>query len=67
MVMPLLGNLGDSMDRTKKPAIRTALTDKELADKLTRELEGGNCDGARSATGWTDPYRASGVKHGSGG
>lgn len=54
------------MDRKKTSAIRVALTDttKELAEKLARELEGGECAGNRSATGWTDPYRASGVKHG---
>ena len=57
------------MDRKKASTIRVALTDttKELAEKLARELEDGACEGTRSATGWTDPYRASGVKHGAGG
>jgi hypothetical protein len=55
------------MDRREKPVVRVSLTQagNKLADKLGRELEGNGCDGSRSATGWTDPYRASGVKHGS--
>jgi hypothetical protein len=55
------------MHREKKPAIRVKLTDvsEELTQKLGRELEGRESEGSRSATGWNDPYRASGVKHGS--
>jgi len=54
------------MNREKKPVIRAKLThvSGELAEKLGRELEGRESEGSRSATGWNDPYRASGVKHG---
>ena len=54
------------MNREKKPTIRVKLTgvSEELSEKLGRELEGKSDDDARSATGWNDPYRASGVKHG---
>ena len=57
------------MDRKKKPAIRVKLTEvsEELTQELGRELEGREAEGSRSATGWNDPYRASGVKHGASG
>lgn len=53
------------MERQKKRGIRTKLTavKEDLAQELSRELEGKKREGARSATGWNDPYRASGVKH----
>jgi hypothetical protein len=53
------------MKREKKPAIRVNLADvdEELTQALGRELEGKQKDGSRSATGWNDPYRASGTKH----
>ncbi len=53
------------MKNEKKPAIRVNLArvDESLAQALGRELEGKQTDGSRSATGWNDPYRASGAKH----
>jgi len=53
------------MKRDKKPAIHVNLTDvnEDLTQKLRRELEGKEADGSRTATGWNDPYRASGAKH----
>jgi len=53
------------MKRHKKPAIHVNLTDvnEDLTQKLSRELEGKEADGSRTATGWNDPYRASGAKH----
>ena len=53
------------MNREKTPTIRVNLNDvnEELTQKLGRELEGKEADGSRTATGWNDPYRASGAKH----
>ena len=53
------------MKNEKKRAIRVNLArvDEELAQALGRELEGKQQDDSRSATGWNDPYRASGTKH----
>jgi hypothetical protein len=53
------------MKSDKKRATRVSLArvDEKLAETLARELEGKPQDDARSATGWNDPYRASGTKH----
>jgi len=53
------------MKNQSKRKIRVNLTqvDEDLAQALGRELEGGQTEDARSATGWNDPYRASGTKH----
>jgi len=53
------------MKHENKRAIRVNLArvDEELAQALGRELEVGKTDGSRSATGWNDPYCASGAKH----
>ena len=53
------------MSRNQKRAIRVnpASVDEKLTEALARELEEGPESGSRSATGWNDPYRASGAKH----
>jgi hypothetical protein len=53
------------MKHDKKRAIRVNLArvDEQLTQALGRELEGKQPGDARSATGWNDPYRASGTKH----
>jgi len=53
------------MKHEKKRAIRIDLAgvDENLTQTLGRELEGKQADGSRSATGWNDPYCASGNKH----
>jgi len=53
------------MKHEKKREIRVNLAriDEQLAQALGRELEGKPQGEARSATGWNDPYRASGTKH----
>jgi hypothetical protein len=54
---------GVTVKNQKKLAsrVRLAGVNEELARKMVRELEG-QAKGC-SATGWNDPYRASGNKH----
>jgi len=53
------------MKHEKKRVIRVNLArvDEDLTRTLGRELEGKLDEGSRSATGWNDPYCASGNKH----
>ena len=53
------------MNRTRKPAIKVDPTtvDERLADELAAEIEGKATGKPASATGWSDPFRASGMKH----
>ncbi|HEY8156210.1 MAG TPA: hypothetical protein VII72_18920 [Myxococcota bacterium] len=53
------------MKQDKKRAIRVNLArvDEKLTEKLGRELAAEPQGDASSATGWSDPYRASGMKH----
>ena len=53
------------MNRDRKQTIKVdpKAVDETLADELAAEIEGKASGKTGSATGWSDPFRASGMKH----